>query len=222
MGVGLDIYGIGFPRWRSKSSRLSYACYETTCHDDSGQQSCRCYHYDNSKYPFSSPLSLFFDIGELQYYCLSPTHSGVYLCIRRVNYLSYKTPRVSFFILRDFLILYFISFLWFFDPQIILGRSQPSGVRFRSSSLIALAPSDWNAISVIFTDPTEKIVFFLSLPLYLSVFVFPFMWSTHSLLYIASSSSLHCLGGFSFSFRAEYLTAGDGMGVHSHLASLET
>jgi hypothetical protein len=41
----------------------------------------------------------------------------------------------------------------------------------------------------------------------LSVCVFLFMWSTHSLLYIASSSSLHCLGGFGFSFRGWILNA---------------
>lgn len=70
------------------------------------------------------------------------------------------------------------------------------------------SPSDLYGISVIFTDPTEKwsssfLSFSLSLCLFvdLSMFMFIFVCSTHSLLYIAGSSSLHCPGGFGFGFR---------------------
>lgn len=176
MGVGLDLCGIGFPRWRSSLQFSLMPATKQLVMTIQGSSPVTATSMTTPNTP-SLLRSLYFFLHGL-------AHSTIVchllilafiFALSRVSYHCYKTPYVSFFILRAFLILYFVSFfLWAFDSNspIILGRSRPSGVRFWSSLLIALAlPTCMESQSSSLIQLRSCLPLFLSLSLSLSVFV---------------------------------------------------
>jgi hypothetical protein len=112
-------------------------------------QSSRCCYYDNSKYPFSSPLSLFLFFCPGFVHSTTVCHLLILAFIFALVELATTATRLLMFLslflfhTTDFsntlLCLFFLLGFRFQQLPIILGRSQPSGVRFWSSLLIALA-----------------------------------------------------------------------------------
>lgn len=204
MGVGLDLCGIGFPRWRSSLHFSLMPDTKQLVMTIQGSSPVAATTMTTPNTPFLL-RSLYFLPG----FARSTTvcHLLVLAFIFALVESATTATRLMFFSLflfhtTDFsntLLCLFFFFMGFRFQQlpIILGRSQPSGLRFWSSLLIALAlPTCMESQSSSLIQLRSGLLP-LSLSLYLSTFLF--VCSTHSLLYIAGSSSLHCPGAFGFS-----------------------
>lgn len=109
-----------------KSAPSSYACYETHCHDDSGWQFRRCYHYDNSKYPLSSPLCYFY-VGWLS---IIVCHLLILAFILALVESATTASRLLCFFFHPSTFFNTLLCLFFYISACTsrsLGRSQPSG-----------------------------------------------------------------------------------------------
>lgn len=209
MGVGLDLCGIGFPRWRSSLHFSVMPDTKQLVMTIQGSSPVAATTMTTPNTPFLlRSLYLFFFYAGLLTAQLSVTYSFWRLSLHWSSQLPLLQVSCSFlffsFTLRTFLILYFVSF--FYGLSISTTPNHPWKISAIWCEVLVVfidctGPSDLYGISVIFTDQTEKwSSLFLSFSLCLFVCVL-FMCSTHSLLYIAGSSSLHCPGGFGFSFR---------------------
>lgn len=173
MGVGLDLCGIGFPRWRSSLQFSLMPATKQLVMTIQGSSPVTATTMTTPNTPsLLRSLYFFFTWVGSQYYCLSPTHSGVYLCIKS-SQLPLLQDSLCFFLHTSGLSNTLLCLFFFMGFRFQLPNHPWKISAIWSEVLVVFidctGPSDLYGISVIFTDPTEKLS--SSLPLSFSLFV---------------------------------------------------